>query len=227
MSDVLYLDVETDGTDPHTGRLLLVGYAFNDGPVGVIEEAPTFAMMGVRTSLADPDVAKVSHTLYDAGWFTKRGYEVAGPWHDTRVLAWCADENSPLDLEYLLKRYCGVTMDKRLFQFGGRVFFRDEDEEGAWALGSTDSWTPRVWEQFKAYCGRDVDALRMLYKELRGGLEDPGYWLEEEVPFTPVCIAMEKNGLPVDLEATERLAGELRAAPDSNTHLTLPTILLV
>jgi len=214
LADTLFIDVETDGKDPHTGRLLLVGFALNGGQVRVVEEEAFRDVMS--DALADPDTVKVSHTLYDAGWFTKRGYEVAGPWHDTRVMAWCVDENSPLDLEYLLKRYCDVTMDKRLGQFAGRVYFRSKPgpEEMLWFLDQYDEWLPEVQQEFKDYCRRDVEALRSLYKELLQALdaiEGRGYWEEEEVPFTPLLMEMEKNGLPVDLEATASLADELRA----------------
>jgi len=214
--NTLFLDVETAGT-PDNGELLLVGWALNDGPV-FVESEEDFRSHQISAGLADSSVTKVSHTLYDADWFTRRGFVVLGPWHDTRVMAWAINENTPLDLDWLSLNYLALVMDKRLKQHENRVWFR-ADNGVEWPLDETRVWPDEVWAQFKAYCGRDVDSLRSLYRELRWGLErveTEHYWEEEEVPWTSVIIDMQKNGLPIDLEACEELAAKLRVLRDES-----------
>ncbi len=213
MTERLFLDIETD--EAHD-RLLLVGWAFDNEPVQVeLGENVTLGHQ-VITALADPGIIGISHTLYDARWFTRHGYDVDGPWHDTRAMAWCINENTPLDLEWLTKSYCGYDPDKRLEPHAGRVYFRSKNGQ-LYPLDDTESWGPFVWAEFESYTKRDVVALRHLYVMLHRGLvetETLEYWEREEVPFTSVVIDMERNGLPVDLEATERLAGELEVLRD-------------
>lgn len=213
----LFLDVETNG-ESHTGELLLVGWAVNKAPAQVWTEEEFRTRGETRHWLANPNVTKVSQTLYDADWFTHRGFTIEGPWHDTRVMAWAINENTPLDLDWLSTNYLAKTMDKRLKQRDNQVWFRD-DEGDEWNLDATDEWPPVVMEQFKAYCGRDVESLRDLYLELRRGLvrtETEHYWEEEEVPWTSVIIDMQRYGLPIDLDATAVLAEKLRILRDES-----------
>jgi DNA polymerase I-like protein with 3'-5' exonuclease and polymerase domains len=211
--NTLYLDVETDGT-PDNGELLLVGWAVNDQPA-VVQPGnfdPRYVQTDFQALLASSRVTKVSHTLYDADWFTRRGFEVAGPWEDTRVMAWAVNENTPLDLDWLSTNYLAAVMDKRLKQRNNRAWFRADDGT-EYALDEAHQWPTEVWLQFKDYCRRDVESLRDLHLELRRGLENTEtlhYWEEEEVPWTSVIIDMQKNGLPIDLEACEVLAAKLR-----------------
>jgi len=213
----LFLDVETSG-EPHNGELLLVGCTVDDGPVAVLGEEQFRALDEWAHLLANPEVVKVSQTLYDADWFTRRGYAVDGPWHDTRVMAWCINENTPLDLDWLSLNYLVKTMDKRLKQRANEVWFR-ADDGAEWNLNATAEWPGEVWDQFEAYCGRDVETLRDLYLELRRGLErveTEHYWEEEEVPWTSVIIDMQRYGLPVDLPATRELAERLAILRDES-----------
>lgn len=214
MTDTLFLDVETFG-QPHDGRLILVGWALNDGDV-VVEENQTPRPSDFHSLLANPAVITSSHTLYDAGWFTKRGYTVAGPWHDTRVMAWCINENTPLDLQWLMQHYVGRDIIKPLVVRSNVVYFIYGGENplhGEYPLETYDDWPEEVKAAFRDYNRRDVQDLRTLYVTLLKGLRETeqfAYWLEEEVPYTPLIIEMEKNGLPIDLPAAEKLAEELR-----------------
>jgi len=199
MSDTLYLDIENDGD-----RLLMVGWALNDGPVKVDL---------ARRYLADPSVVKVTQSDHDLRWFLMHGWKVAGPWFDTKVMAWVLDENQPLDQESLTKRYVGHRYKvKRLTQHAGRVWF-----DGRWPLDEYDKWPDNTQENFQRYNAEDVETLRLLYKELREGLrhsEFEEYWLREEVPYSSLILNMEVRGLPIDLDATNRLAVEVRDLRD-------------
>jgi DNA polymerase I-like protein with 3'-5' exonuclease and polymerase domains len=213
--NTLYLDVETTGT-PDNGELLLVGWAVNDQQA--VAQSGVTPNTDVGSMLANPDFTKVSHTLYDADWFTRRGFEVAGPWEDTRVMAWAINENTPLDLDWLSTNYLAAVMDKRLKQRNNRVWFRADDGIEH-PLDTYHEWWPQVQRQFADYCLRDVVSLRDLHQELRRGLgnvETLHYWEEEEVPWTSVVIDMQKNGLPIDLEACDKLAAKLRVTREES-----------
>jgi DNA polymerase I-like protein with 3'-5' exonuclease and polymerase domains len=212
---VLLLDVETIGNNPRLPgtELLMTGWWF-DGQHHMDLGQPGYELQGY---LDDPGITKVSHTIYDAAWVLHDG-----PWHDTRVMAWCVNENTPLDLEWLLAHYCGVEMDKRLKPSDNRVLFTHDDGT-VWDLAMYHSWPCYVQDAFIAYCLRDVDALVMLYRELGRALvetEQLSYFLEEEVPYTSICIEMERNGLPIDLDSTAVLATELAEQRDkAEEHL--------
>jgi DNA polymerase I-like protein with 3'-5' exonuclease and polymerase domains len=201
---VLFVDVETIGTNPRlpTSELLMTGWRFQD------ERGMDIGQPGkvLADRLMDRRIVKASHTIYDAAWLKHDG-----TWHDTRVMAWCVNENTPLDLAWLLQKYCGLEMDKRLNASENKVVFTD-DRGVKWDLALYHEWDKRVQQEFIDYCIRDVDALAMLYGALGRGLietEQLSYWLEEEVPFTNICIEMERNGLPIDLDATATLATEV------------------
>jgi DNA polymerase I-like protein with 3'-5' exonuclease and polymerase domains len=206
----LYLDIENSG-EPWDGNLLLVGYAYDDEPVRVVEPDD---LIPVGAGLADPAVTKVSQSTHDPRWLTMAGYKVAGPWHDTKVMAWVLNENTPLDIEWLAKRYAGVVMDKRLKRSGGRIYFRDDDGT-LYDLAEYEQWRYEgAGRRFENYCARDVNTLRDLYRELRFLLDETqweSYWLNEEAPYTSVLFRMEARGLPIDLKKVALFAEELEA----------------
>lgn len=203
-TNMLFIDIETDGYD----RLLLLSWALNESTVRAEEEV-TSEVAGL---LRDPTVVKVSHSKYDLRWLAMHGVEVAGPLHDTMVMAWVLDENQPLDLQALTLKYLGPDNMKHssMSVRAGRVFF------GPWALdeyGHNGGWPSHAVVKFLDYAMKDVKTLRDLYVVLRQGLraqEWEDYWLEEEVPYSGLLLNMELEGLPVDLAATEEFAAEVR-----------------
>jgi DNA polymerase I-like protein with 3'-5' exonuclease and polymerase domains len=208
---VLFVDVETIGNNPRRDELLMTGWRF-DGVTRMDLGQPGPELQSL---LLDRAVVKASHTIYDAGWLRHEG-----TWHDTRTMAWSVNENTPLDLDWLLEHYCGMKMDKRLRPVSNRIIFLYRDPDGYecdWDLADYHEWPEVVKQDFIDYCVRDVDALAMLYGELGRGLattEQLDYWLEEEVPYTSICIEMERNGLPINLDEAAVLATELHEAKD-------------
>lgn len=218
MTDVLFLDIENDGP-----RLLLVGYALNDGMVRVAP-APYNTNhardLGYLEPLLDPNVIKVTQSDHDLRHFLMHdGIHPAGPWQDTKVMAWVLDENQPMDQESLTKRYVGHRFKvKRLTRRQGHVYF-----DVRWDLARYESWPPKVKAAFAAYNAEDVETLRLLWttlmRELHGSEWLP-YWETEEVPYSSVLLRMETRGLPVNLEKTKVLADEVRGlAVDAEREL--------
>jgi DNA polymerase I-like protein with 3'-5' exonuclease and polymerase domains len=209
----LYLDIETTAEHPSKDGLLLAGWALDDGPVTVSRHIDG----ALAEWLADPDVPIVEHTKYDVRYLLLAGYKVAGDIHDTQVMAFVLNENTPLDLDWLSWRYADVSMDKRLRRTAGRVVFRADDGTDIDIAVLSPMAHPEAWAQFEAYCRRDVDALRQLHLALRDRLEESDwmdYWLREEVPYTAVLARMEARGLPVDLDGVRDLAEQLRPEAD-------------
>ncbi len=206
----LYWDIETTGVDGTKDRPLMVGWAVDDGAVGVWVPGNRSSFEDPTPYLADPGVVKVSHTTFDPRFMREQGWTVEGEFHDTRVMAYVLNENTPLDLEWIAWHYSQEEMDKRLKRHKGGMAFVD-DEGG---LHPLEDMTPDhpAWAGFRAYCVRDVDTLRVVYKDLRlrmSELEWERYWETEEVPYTGVLLDMEGRGLPVDLDRTAELSATL------------------
>jgi DNA polymerase I-like protein with 3'-5' exonuclease and polymerase domains len=197
---VLYLDIETSALD---GSLVCVGWAEDDGQVVSEHSLPG----AVRSRLADADETVVTHTGYDVRFLRELGVPVLCQMHDTQVMAWLVNENTPLDLASLASRYLGEVLDKSLQKKGGIA----------------------PWADIAAYCEKDVDVTRRLHAALLEWLKRDDlltYFDTVEAPFTKVLRDMEEPGLPVDLPATEKLARQFQFDKDKlEAHLTvgLPT----
>jgi DNA polymerase I-like protein with 3'-5' exonuclease and polymerase domains len=187
---MLTLDIEVE---VKTNRLVCVGWALDNEPV---ESAPSLPD-SVRKRLADPDEVVVTHSGYDVRYlhFTE-GADINAQQHDTQVMAWLVNENTPLDLAYVAQRYLGLNLDKTLQKQAGLTPFAD----------------------IASYCMKDVEVTRELYLKLTERLKLEQLWdyfENTEAPFTKVLRDMEFNGLPIDLQATEVLAKKHRAKRDS------------
>ena len=208
MTDTLYLDIENDGD-----RMLCVSYALNDGPA-LVQDEPEHEFW---EAVAAPNITKVTQGDHDLLFFLNHKHEVAGPWHNTMVMAWLLDENQLLDLESLTRKYAPHALKtKRITSRANRLYF---DER--WPLDEYDQWPPAVRFNFEAYSKRDVDTLRDLYRALRKGLTDEGwedYWQAEEVPYSSLLLRMEARGMPVSLGDTHALAEELRGVRDGHAR---------
>jgi DNA polymerase I-like protein with 3'-5' exonuclease and polymerase domains len=213
----LFLDIETDGVIGHVDKLLLTGYALDDGPVTVLDPEAMFLGYGDQLAayLADPEVVKVSHSTFDPKFLMQAGWEVNGPLVDTKVMAWVLNENTPLDLEWLSWRYAQIDMNKQLRRHAGRMYLLTQDgvETELCVMQGLGVEHP-YWREFEDYNRRDVEALRDLFRALEERLietEWVEYWWTEEVPYTRVLLEMELRGLPIDLEAVAALTPRVEA----------------
>ena len=202
-------DIETNGKEPWDGgKVLSVAWSQGDEHVEAAycqvdgaEQLP----LAVVQALADPSVAVVCHTKYDIRYLKLLGYEVSGPVWDTQVMAWVMNENTPLDLEYLADRYCGLKMDKRIKRVNGVPHFTCDD-------GRMVTMEEAPADQLCKYNAEDVSGTVALFDTLHRLMDESmwlDYWLEEEVPFTSVLLGMETAGLPYDEKANAKLHVEL------------------
>jgi DNA polymerase I-like protein with 3'-5' exonuclease and polymerase domains len=156
----------------------------------------------LAAELADPCRPIVEHTKADARWAMMHGFPVNGPVYDTQVIAWVLNENQRLSLERLHKRYVGgPELDKRLRRSAGIVVFKCDD-------GTEVLIEDAPIDQLSKYNRGDVQGTADLFKNLWSRLESADwldYYLDEEMPFTSVLLDVESRGLPIDLEASEKL----------------------
>lgn len=199
------LDLETFGNG-HDGILLCLGW---DGKVYRADEVPDH----VWEELADPAIAKVTHTDYDHLWLKKHDIEVNGPHIDTRVLAWMVDENSEdFSLGGLIPKYLDVDPDKRLKRVGNSVKFQTDDGRliplEDFALSLEHGGLELEWAELLFYCERDIVYTQRLAEVLLGILKRHNLydlWKKTEVPFSEVLVEMQSNGLPIDLDEAKSL----------------------
>ena len=215
MNNPVLIDVETCGRPAHSGKLLLVGWCLLGEPVRMLEwplhrDSWDPDVLELQGYLADPKRPVISMTKYDPRYLRIQGWEVTGPFYDIQAMAWVMNENQQLSLDSLAKRYCSITMDKRLRRSAGTVIFRTD--EGIDVPLPEMGPDQAAWTSFMDYCRRDVEAEVELFQTLWGRLED-SMWLDyfrtEEVPFTGVLLDMEVAGMPVNVADSEVLRLEL------------------
>ncbi len=180
-------------------------FAVDDGPVYTLQEDPDQAGL-LYALLEDPEVPKVTASSHDLRFLGLMGVPFAGPLHDVKVMAYRLNENTPLDLDWLSKRYASISMDKQLKRSGGHVYLHTHD--GSVVDLDDLSRDSLYWDEFVAYNHRDVNALRELYGSLYERLEESewlDHYLTEDVPYTNVLLRMELRGMPVNLTDVEKL----------------------
>ena len=154
-------------------EIMLLAYAWNDGPVHVLDFTDPFTLeeLGdVVAGLLDPDTVKVAHnSAFERACLTKYlGQELpAEEWEDTMILA--AMNGLPMSLDAagaalqlqdqkikegttLINYFCKPC--KPTIANGGRTRNRREH-------------APDKWERFMEYCRRDVEVEQAIYYRLR------------------------------------------------------------
>jgi DNA polymerase I-like protein with 3'-5' exonuclease and polymerase domains len=195
---VFDLEFTGDPRKPESGHLIAVGYKFNDDPV-VVQDHLSEWLLAV---LADPKVISIGHSKTDWRYVEQAGFPVRGPLHDTMVMAWVLNENTPLSLEYVANRYCGIEMDKRIKSVAGEPYFRLDS-------GEYVHLNDAPYAQVAKYNAEDVEATAALYDTLKAEMQGTaGWWdyfLREQVPFTNTLLRMELSGIPLNEDKAQEL----------------------
>ena len=181
---VLYLDCETySETDLKASgshkyfedpafELLLIQYAWNDGPVRVLDLTdPTdqAQLPTIERALRDPDILKVAHNApFERGAFRRHFgfYQRPEEWLDTAVL--CAMNGLPMSLDAAGE---ALEVEQKKLKTGKALinFFCKPCKATAKNGGRTRNLpehAPDKWEQFKEYGGGDVVTMRLIHKRL-------------------------------------------------------------
>ncbi|MEZ4718636.1 MAG: DNA polymerase I [Caldilineaceae bacterium] len=201
-------DVETDSTDAMAATLVGLGLAWDTGaaayiPVGHSEGAqvPWDAVRAaLQPAFADAAIPKLAHNAkYDLTVCRRHGLEVAGPIHDTMVMAWLLD---PASRSLGLKAQADAELDWTMTELTDLIGTgRKQITMDAVAI-----------EPAGMYCCADVDATIRLYDALAPRLHDADLWpiyADIELPLIPVLTDMEMTGISLDTEFLAEMSDTL------------------
>jgi DNA polymerase len=190
-------------------EILLIAYAWNDGPVQVIDTAEPISpeQADVIAGLLDPNTVKVAHnSAFERAAFADWLGEPmpAEEWEDTMILA----------------AYNGLPMS--LDAAGAALQLRDQKIKEGTALisyfckpckptisnkGRTRNLpdhAPEKWERFCEYCRRDVEVCQAIYKRLSSypvtDLERQVWALDARINERGVLVDMDLAQAAIDVD---------------------------
>jgi DNA polymerase I len=195
---VIGLDTETTGLDPHTSELRLIQLA-TPAQVYLIDcfRLNAEELGGFLTLLAAPRPLKIAHNAkFDAKFLLRHfGIRLGGVF-DTylaSVLASAGDENDRHGLDAVATRYLDrrVAKDLRLSDWKGDL----------------------NWNQLE-YAANDAAILLPLHERLKSKLAEMDLLIAAEIEFNCVLpiAAMELAGVYLDVDRWRKLIGKFRAA---------------
>lgn len=181
---VLYLDTETFSSidikkagafkymEAPDFEILLLPYAWNDDPVRVLDltdPADQEELPDILAGLQDPGTIKVAHNsaFERAAYHRAFGfYQPPEEWVDTMILA--AYNGLPMSLD---SAGAALQLEQQKLKEGTALisYFCKPCKPTIANGGRTRNLpqhAPEKWERFKAYAGRDVETMRLIYKKL-------------------------------------------------------------
>ena len=212
----LFLDTETfSATDIRSAgsykymddpafEILLLPFAWDDGPVGVLDltdPADHEELQDILAGLKDPEVIKVAHNSA----FERRAYHRAfkfyqppEQWVDTMIL--CAMNGLPMSLDAAGE---ALGLEEQKLKEGTALinYFCKPCKPTIANGGRTRNLphhAPDKWERFKEYAKRDVEVERTIYKMLKN------YPIPEfERELWAADVRINERGVMVDTELAE------------------------
>ncbi|MEX1019445.1 MAG: DNA polymerase I [Litorilinea sp.] len=204
----LSFDVETTSTDAMQAVLVGLGVSWEEGHAAYIpiahHEGTQLPWETVRAALqpafARTDLPKLAHNAkYDLTVCLRHGLEIAGPIHDTMVMAWLID---PASRTLGLKDQAGLELGWSMVEISEII--------GSGRKQITIDAAPIL--RVAAYCGADVDATIRLYHILKPRVQEHGMWsLYErlEQPLVPILTDMEMAGVLLDVDFLGEMSKKL------------------
>jgi DNA polymerase-1 len=207
---IIAFDTETTGTDALTAELVGLSFAVTPGaawylPVGHVGEGAEgqLSWATVRAALepllADAARPKVAHNAkYDIEALRHAGVTVNGLSFDTMLAEFLVDPGARLGLKALAKLRLGFDMTEIATLIGkgkSQITMADVavDEAGSYAAADADMTLRLMQLQAPAIAEQNLGPL----------------FHDIEVPLVPVLVAMELNGVAVDMPYLEALAKRL------------------
>lgn len=206
----LYLDLETFNAVPiavgpyryaETAEVLLLAYAFDDGPVGVWDKARLEACpRDLRQALRDPRVIVTAHNAsFDRTILRlSLGLEVPiGRWRCTMAKA--LSHAFPGSLDACCK-ILGVPRDKAKSAEGKKLInrFCKPAPRNHKADRYDHATHPHLWERFKQYAAQDIEAMREVDKRV------PDWnWRADDIALYHLDQRINDRGFMVDRELAQ------------------------
>lgn len=183
---ILFLDTETFSATDIKGaglyrymedpafEVMLLPYAWNDEPVRVLDlfdPTDRAELPDIIAGLKDPDTLKVAHNApFEREAYRQQFgfYQPPEEWLDTMVL--CAMNGLPMSLE---AAGAALQLEEQKLKEGTALinYFCKPCKPTIANGGRTRNLpehAPDKWERFKAYAGRDVETMRLIYRKLEG-----------------------------------------------------------
>lgn len=183
---ILFLDTETFSATDIKGaglyrymedpafEVMLLPYAWNDEPVRVLDlfdPADRAELPDIIAGLKDPDTLKVAHNApFEREAYRQQFgfYQPPEEWLDTMVL--CAMNGLPMSLE---AAGAALQLEEQKLKEGTQLinYFCKPCKPTIANGGRTRNLpehAPDKWERFKAYAGRDVETMRLIFRRLEG-----------------------------------------------------------
>ncbi len=208
---LISFDVETTSLDAMQADLVGLGIGWDQGHAAYIplghHDGPQLPWEEVcarlRPIFARP-TPKVAHNAkYDLTVCRRFGLEVAGPIHDTMLMAWVLD---PATRSHGLKAQAADLLGWQMTELADLI--------GSGRKQITIDAVPIA--HAAAYCSTDADATLRIYPILADKLRAAGMWdlyHDLELPLVPVLTDMEMTGVLLDIpfltEMSQRLATRL------------------
>lgn len=211
--DYLVIDCETSGLDWKRDKLHGLAVCFNGHAEYYAANDFPIALLG---ALSDSSIPKVGHNLrFDLKFLRAAGIEVAGEYHDTRVMAHLLDEDGSTGLKDLTARYLGegrlgnkAALDSACGKAGARNIAELCDKDIALNYGP-------YFQVIALYACEDVKNTESLFELFSSTIakdEDLArYYQQEAQPFERVLLDLELNGIGVDVSVLDAYGVELRS----------------
>lgn len=226
---VLYLDTETYSSidirkagafkymEAADFEILLLPYAWNDDPVRVLDltedgdPEDRIVLQDIIAGLQDPDTIKVAHNSAFERAAYHRGlgfYQPPEEWVDTMIL--CAYNGLPMSLDAAGE---ALQIEQQKLKEGTQLinYFCKPCKPTAangYRTRNLPHHAPEKWERFKAYAGRDVEAMRLIYKKLSRypvtAMERKVWALDARINERGVLVDMELAQAAIDVDEAFR-----------------------
>lgn len=210
---LISLDIETTGLNPLADRIHGVGVCQknDDGTYSSNYVEPTNE--GLRNYLANPNNHIVGHNIrFDLKFLRHSGVIVNCQIWDTKLLAQLIDENQPLGLKDLAKKYFGdKSLDAKRELDRLVTFIKGQSVADLCAKDLEDATSP-YYETIATYCMEDcentlklfdrlIDELKRIDDRMKGlGFQNTPltYYLDETMPLESVLMQMELDGIALN-----------------------------
>ena len=198
-------DIETTSLDRFNARLLGISFSWKSGTAIFATLPDAKALEVFRTALTGP-AEKIGHNLkYDLAVLRNHGMKVQGPFFDTLLAHTLLEPDQRHTMDYLAESLLAYTPIKLSELTGGDPSKAGESPSQGDLFQEKDviDMASIPVKKLAQYAGEDADITFQLADKLRPRLQEKGQqrvFYEIEAPVLPVLVAIEDEGIALDLE---------------------------